>query len=126
EPDMVRYMTERIAREGLGNARALPATADDLGVALGSADRVLLVDVWHHIPRRSAYAAALAGALAPGGRALVVDFTLDARRGPPAGHRLAPEAVVAELEAAGLVAEVVVETLPDQYMVIARRDAPDR
>ena len=121
EPDMVRYMVERAAREKLANVSAVVAPADDVGVTAGSADRALVVDVWHHIHRREQYAARLARALRPGGRVVIVDFTLEARRGPPRDHRLAPEAVMAELRAGGLTAEVAAESLPDQYVVVGRR-----
>jgi predicted methyltransferase len=60
-------------------------------------------------------------ALRPGGKLLVVEFSLRAHRGPPAGMRLAPETVVADLAAAGLAAKVVASALPDQYLVEARR-----
>ena len=121
EPDMVRYMKERAGREELGNVEAVLAPPDDVGVPAGSADRVLVVDVWHHIAGREAYAAKLAAALKPGGSVLVVDFTLEAERGPPRAHRLAPDTIIAELEAGGLTAEVVPETLPDQYAIRATR-----
>jgi D-alanyl-D-alanine carboxypeptidase/D-alanyl-D-alanine-endopeptidase (penicillin-binding protein 4) len=45
------------------------------------------------------------------------DFTLDTERGPPKEHRLSPEAVIAELKEGGLEAELLTETLPDQYVV---------
>jgi predicted methyltransferase len=121
EPDMVRYMNERAAREQLANVRAIAAPADDVGVAAGSVDRVLIVDVWHHIADRERYAGRLAAALKPGGAVLVVDFTPDTRRGPPPEHRLAPDRVIAELKAGGLRAELATESLPDQYVVIGRR-----
>ena len=121
EPDMVRYMKERAAREKLGNVTAVLAPADDVGVAAASADRVLVVDVWHHVHQREQYAARLARALRPGGAVAIVDFTLESRRGPPRDHRLAPETVMAELRAAGFTAELASETLPDQYVVIGRR-----
>ena len=40
--------------------------------------------------------------------------------GPPVEHRLSPEAVVAELVAGGLAAEVVEEPLEKQYIVVGR------
>ncbi|HEY8145164.1 MAG TPA: methyltransferase domain-containing protein, partial [Kofleriaceae bacterium] len=121
EPDMVRYMKERAGREKLGNVTAVLAPADDVGVAAGSADRALVVDVWHHVHKREQYAARLASALRPGGAVAIVDFTLESRRGPPRDHRLAPETVMAELRAAGFTTELASETLPDQYVVIGRR-----
>jgi len=97
------------------------APPDDVGVPASSADRILVVDVWHHIADREHYAARLAHALEPGGVVFIVDFTADSKRGPPPKHRIAPDRVIAELAAGGLAAEVVSESLPDQYVVAGRR-----
>jgi ubiquinone/menaquinone biosynthesis C-methylase UbiE len=121
EQDMVRYMKDRAAREKLANVRVLAAPANDVGVPVSSADRILIVDVWHHIADRERYASRVAGALKPDGAVIVVDFTMETRRGPPPRHRLSPDRVIAELEAGGLDAELVSESLPDQYVVIGRR-----
>lgn len=121
EPDMVRYLAERAQREGLANVRAVKAEAADPNLPPGSVDRILVVDVWHHIADRVRYAAGLAAALRPGGKIAVVDYTLAATRGPPPAHRLAPEAIVADLRAAGLEASVSPVRLPQQYIVIAVR-----
>lgn len=120
EPDMVRYMEQRVEREGLANVQARQVEPDDPGLAAGSVDRVLVVDTWHHIGDRAAYAAHIGRALEPGGALYIVDFTLETDKGPPPAHRVAPDAVVAELEAAGLEADIVDEPLPDQYIVRAR------
>lgn len=121
ETDMVRYMKERAEREKLANVTVLPAPVNDVGVPAGSADRILIVDVWHHIADRERYAARVARALKPDGAVVIVDFTMDTRRGPPPAHRLAPDKVMAELRAGGLTAELVTESLPDQYVVVGRR-----
>jgi len=106
EPDMVRYLGERAEREHLPNVHAQLAGASDPQLAPASVDRELVVDVWHHISDRVAYAKGLAAALRPGGKLVIVDFTQDATHGPPKHHRLAPETIVADLRAAGLAAEV--------------------
>jgi cyclopropane fatty-acyl-phospholipid synthase-like methyltransferase len=121
EPDMVRYLTERARREGLANLRAAATPPDSPQLGKASVDRVLVVDVWHHLGDRVAYARQLAEALRPGGLIAVVDFKLDAKHGPPRQHRLAPEAIAADLRAAGLAAEVSAIDLPEQYIVLARR-----
>jgi 2-polyprenyl-3-methyl-5-hydroxy-6-metoxy-1,4-benzoquinol methylase len=121
EPDMVRYMTERAQREKLPNLRATLATATDAGLAPASVDRVLIVDVWHHLGDRVAYAKTLAAALKPGGKLFVVDFQLDSERGPPKEHKLAPAAIIADLRAAGFTATLSPTTLPDQYIITASR-----
>jgi ubiquinone/menaquinone biosynthesis C-methylase UbiE len=120
EPDMVRYLTERAQREQLPNVEARLAKAADPALAAASVDRILVVDVWHHLADRKAYARALAAALKPGGMLAVVDFTLTAEQGPPKQHRLPAEAIVEDLQAAGLAAEVSATQLPEQYIVVAR------
>ena len=121
EPDMVRYMRERAAREALAVVEARVVALDDPGLPAGAIDRILIVDTWHHIDGRPAYATKLRGALAPGGAVFVVDFTMDAKRGPPVNHRLRPEQVMEELTAAGLDASLIEESLPDQFIVVGRR-----
>lgn len=117
EPDMVAYMKSRAEKEALTNVEARVVEAADPKLEKASVDRILIVDTWHHIDDRSNYAAKLAEALKPGGAVYIVDFTLESSHGPPKEHRLPPEAVIAELEKGGLRAEVVTETLPDQYVV---------
>ncbi len=119
-PDMVRFLTERAAREELTNLRAILALPTS-GLAASSVDRILIVHVWHHLAHRREYAGGLATALRPGGRLFVVDFSPTAHRGPPANMRVAPEVIAASLEGAGLSAKVSAIELPDQYLVEARR-----
>lgn len=121
EEDMVRYMTDRALRENLGNLHAQLTPTDDPKLAAGTIDRILVVDVWHHLGDRRAYAAKLASALRPGGFVAVVDFKLDAERGPPVKMRLPADSIAADLAAAGLSTEISTIDLPDQYIVIAKR-----
>lgn len=123
EADMVRHMQARAEREGLKNVRAQKSEGDDPKLAAGSADRVLIVDVWHHIPARGEFAKKLAAALRKDGAIYLVDFKLDSERGPPKKHKLTPESVMADLKAGGLVCELLKVDLPDQYVVVARRPA---
>lgn len=121
EPDMVRYMNERAAREQLTNVEARVVATDDPELAAASLDRILVVDTWHHIGARQAYAGKLAAALEPGGAVYIVDFTMETERGPPPKHRSKSADVIAELTAAGLTAELIAEDLPDQYIVVGRK-----
>jgi cyclopropane fatty-acyl-phospholipid synthase-like methyltransferase len=120
EPNLVDHMTKRAAKEGLANVAARAVAPDDPGLEPASVDRVLIVDTWHHLPDRVAYAKKIAAALTPSGRLTIVDFTLESDRGPSPKHKLSEEALIAELAAGGLVARVVEEDLPDQYVVEGR------
>lgn len=121
EPDMVRFMAERAEREGLANVEPRRIPFDDPELEPGSVDRVLIVNTWHHIAERAAYAEKLLAALKPGGRVYVVDFTKDSPSGPPVEERLESEAVIVELGGGGFAAEAVEESLPRQYVVVGRR-----
>jgi predicted methyltransferase len=121
EPDMVRYLHERAAREHLANVRPALVPMDDPKLPAGGVDRVLIVDTWHHIPDREAYATKVRSGLKAGGKAFVVDFKLDAKHGPPPHHRLDAEQVAHELTAGGLSARIATTTLPEQYVVIGAR-----
>ena len=121
EPDMVKYLGQRAAREKLKNMIAVAAAPGDARLP-AKADLVLLVDVYHHIGERERYFRALADSLKPGGRLAVIDFRLDSQRGPPRDARVAPERVKAELKAAGYTLAAQHAFLPDQYfLVFARR-----
>jgi SAM-dependent methyltransferase len=121
EAEMVKYVTELAAEEGLENVEAKQVKPDGPGIS--GVDRFLTVNTWHHIGNRKAYAAKLAEALNPGGAVIIVDYRKDAemKHGPPMRMRLAPSEVVEELEAGGLQAEIAEETLPRQYIVIGRK-----
>lgn len=119
EPDMVRYMRERAARENTPNVEPQQGAADDPKLAAASADRILIVDTWHHIGDREAYSKKLAAALKPGGAVFVVDFTHESPEGPPPEHRIPPEQVQRELASAGLSTSVVAVGLPNQFVIKA-------
>lgn len=121
EPKLVEHISERAKRELWPNVTARVVPADDPGLPTAGVDRVLIVDTWHHLPERAAYARKLAAALRPGGSIAVVDFTLDAPMGPPPAMRLGADVVAAELRAAGLTAHIASEQLPHQYVVIATK-----
>ena len=118
DPRLVTHMQQRFATAGLANVEARLVGLDDPELGAGTVDRVLVVDTWHHLTDRVAYARRLRQALAPGGLLAVVDYPTDARRGPPQELRLSEQAVLAELGAAGFAARVVAESLPDQYVVL--------
>ena len=109
---LVRDLHKRVEREKLSNVEVLLAPANDVGIAARTADRILLVNVWHHLPDRKHYAARVARALSPGGKVVVIDFK------PRGDHGIAPERVLAELTAGGIDGALVTEDLPDQYVII--------
>lgn len=120
EPAMVEYMTQRAQQEHWANVEAKTVPYDDPQLPSGQIDRVLIVNTWHHIDARAAYAHKLALSLKPAGAVFIIDFTRESDVGPPPEHRLSPQQVVEELEAGGLAAAILSEDLPKQYVVQAK------
>lgn len=120
EPAMLNYVAEMAKTKELANVDTVRATPEDTQLEVSSVDRILTVNTWHHIPNRGAYAKHLARRLTEGGSVWVVDFEEEAPMGPPKRHRLAPQAVVDELEQGGFDAEVRDLGLPHQYVVVGR------
>lgn len=119
EPDMVRYLGARAAREGLTNLTPVLAGANDPRIP-EPVDVVLIVDTLHHIGEREAYLAKLAARLRPGGRLVVVDFAPDATMGPPKAHRLSADEVVDTAARAGF-SRTRALSLPQQYVLVFTR-----
>lgn len=121
EPAMLRYVADLAAERGLSNVDTVRAVPTDTHLPPASVDRILTVNTWHHIPERGAYARHLADRLREGGSVWVIDVEAEAPMGPPERHRLAPRAVVDELERGGLEAEVRDLGLPHQYVVVGHK-----
>lgn len=117
EPDMVRYLEARAKREGLRNVIALKGEPDD-PLLPEKVDLILVVDVYHHIEARADYFRRLRAALRPGGRVAIIDFKLDSPQGPPRAARIAPQAVKAEMKAAGYAVATEHGFLPYQYFLV--------
>lgn len=118
---LVEHMNRRAEKAGWSNVEALKIPFDGPGMKARSADRILIVNTWHHIDARASYSEKLARTLKPGGSVFVIDYTLDSEHGPPEAHRLAPDQVMAELKAGGFEVELLPENLPRQYVVRAWR-----
>ena len=117
EPDMVKYLAARAAKENLLNLTAVAGAVDEARIP-APVDLVLLVDVYHHIDQRAEYFRRLRAALKPGGRVAIIDFRVDAPVGPPQQARIAPDRVKAELKNAGYVIDTEHSFLPNQYFLV--------
>ena len=83
-----------------------------------------MVDTYHHIGNRVQYFTKLKSSLGPNGRLAIVDFKADSPNGPPPQHRIAPEKVAEELDAAGYSLLETHKFLPRQYFLVFRKREP--
>ena len=107
EPSMLDWVHQRAAKEGWTTVRTVQGTGDAPGLEPASVDRVVMVNVWHHIEGRERIVVAEARPGAGG-------------EGPPESMRLAPEEVIRAFEEAGLDARLLVWENDRQYAVEAR------
>ncbi len=114
---LVKHMNQRAKKAGWKNVTATQVKPNDPQLAPKSVDRILIVNTWHHVQNRGAYAAKLKAALKPGGAVFVVDFGANATRGPSKKHRLTPKQVSDDFTKGALEATILQETLPEQYIV---------
>jgi ubiquinone/menaquinone biosynthesis C-methylase UbiE len=118
-PDMVRHLNRRLRDQGVTNVVTILADPDDPLLRDASVDRFVIVDTWHHIEDKAGYMEKMRRMLRPGGQVVHIDFREgDLPVGPPPGHKISREDVVAQMEGAGyrLIAEH--DFLPYQYFLV--------
>ncbi|MBN2204889.1 MAG: methyltransferase domain-containing protein [Thermoleophilia bacterium] len=104
-PALLAYLEEKVASAGLPEGRVVPVPTADNSVPLpdGGADRVLMINVLHHVHDDPAAMAEVQRLLGPGGRLVVIDFAeMDRPVGPPNDHILSLEQVRAAVADLGL------------------------
>ena len=83
--DMLDYLERRLLIEGLENVELVKVERDDPQIPDGSADLILMVDVYHYIKDRVAYGKVLRKDLAPGGAPYRGRLYPQVARGAPVG-----------------------------------------
>jgi arsenite methyltransferase len=116
DPDMRSAMAARAARDGSGNVVPVEAVPDDPALP-DPVDLAFIVNAFHHLPDRRTYLAQLASFLRPGGRVAIVE-SRPAGFHRLIGHATAPEAIRAELEAAGYTLVADHGFLPRQCFLV--------
>lgn len=120
---MLDAIRRRVAREGLQNVQTRLGIDSNPNLPNAALDAVLVVDTYPEVEDRVSFLRNLGGALKPGGRIGVVNYT-PGRGGPgpaPAeGVRVEAGRVEADARAAGLRV-LARETLPYQYLLVLGR-----
>lgn len=117
EPEMVTYLRDRAAKEGLKNVIPVQAAADSPNLP-EPVDVALIVDTYHRIGDRENYFRKLAKSLRPGGRVAIIDFKPDSPEGPPKEFRFSPEKFKAEMSKAGYRLAAQYDFLPRQNFLV--------
>ena len=118
----------RLAESGITNCELVQGDAYDIAKLVSRpADAVFIANAFHGVPEPTRLARAVAAALKPGGRFIIVNWHARRReettilgepRGPATELRLTPEATIAAVEPAGFQLNRIVELRPYHYGAI--------
>ncbi len=123
---MLDIVRARMAAEAVDNVELRLGTERDPRLAPGSVDLVLLVDASHEFAWPSEMAAAMAAALKPGGRLVLVEYRAEDPSVPIKRlHKMSVTQARREMEAVGLELERNRRFLPQQHFLVFRRAGHD-
>lgn len=109
------------AKTPFPNVETRLAPTDATGLADRSIDKILMVNVAHHIEKRGKYFNKAKKALVFGGACIIVDFFKDAQHGPPKEMKVSYKEMIKDVYLGGFTQiEVDSTLLPQQYILIAR------
>jgi len=126
QPEMLEMLRERAGPRGLENIKPILATAEESGLAPGTFDMVLMVDVYHELSNPPEILAAVHKSLKPDGRLVLVEFREEDENVPILPlHKMSQPQVVKELEANGFKLVGQFDRLPWQHVLqFGRDDSP--
>jgi SAM-dependent methyltransferase len=119
QPEMLKMLAARLAREHVRNVTLVPGAIDDPRLPASSIDVVLMVDVYHELSEPQKMLRALRSALKPGGRLVLLEYRKEDPEIPIRfEHKMSVAEVKMELEAEGFILARVDDRLPRQHILI--------
>jgi ubiquinone/menaquinone biosynthesis C-methylase UbiE len=119
QPEMLKMLAVRLARENIRNVTLVQGAVDDPKLPASSIDLVLMVDVYHEFSEPQKMLRAIRGALKPGGRLVLLEYR---KEDPEVPIRLEHKMTIAEakmeVEAEGFMLSKVDDRLPRQHILI--------
>jgi alpha-L-fucosidase/2-polyprenyl-3-methyl-5-hydroxy-6-metoxy-1,4-benzoquinol methylase len=123
QQEMLDQLGRRAADAGLANIVPILGGEADPGVAPGSCDLILLVDVYHELKRPAEMLAAVRKALKPDGRAALVEFRAEDKQVPIKPlHKMSKAQMLREWESNGFALVEQFDGLPWQHLMFFERD----
>jgi ubiquinone/menaquinone biosynthesis C-methylase UbiE len=119
EPRMLRIITERAKRSGVGNVTTVLSTPSDPNLEPNSVDLLFMVDVYHELEFPLEVMTKVREALKPGGRVALIEYKAE----DPAVmikpvHKMTERQIIRELTAAGFRHQKTIRSLPLQHLVL--------
>jgi ubiquinone/menaquinone biosynthesis C-methylase UbiE len=125
QPEMLDLLRAKVAKANLVNVVPVLATESDAKLPRRELDLVLMVDVYHELPRPAATLAQVRAALRPEGRLALVEYRGEDPEVPiKPEHKTTLAQIRRELEANGFVFRSSDESLPQQRIIVFSGGAP--
>jgi predicted methyltransferase len=122
EPEMIRFIQERIKTEKLENVVPILGTEQSVKLPNASIDLILLVDVYHEFSYPYEMAQSMLAALKPGGRLVLVEFRTEDPLVPIKEiHKMSQQQAVKELKAVGFQFVQNINNLPWQHCMVFKK-----
>lgn len=122
QPQLLAMLRKSAREEGLDNLLPVQGTATDPRLAPGSVDLALMVDVYHELEFPHEMLQAIARALRPGGRLVLVEYRAEDRGlDIKPLHKMSEKQIRREVESPKLAWERTADSLPLQHLVVFRK-----
>jgi len=123
QQEMLDIVKERALEEGALNVMPVMGRIDHCGLEPSSVDIVLFVDAYHEFSHPREMMESIVTALKPGGRVYLVEYRLE----DPSvlikeRHKMSEKQARLEMEAVGLAFVLNIGVLPQQHILVFRRD----
>jgi SAM-dependent methyltransferase len=123
QQEMLDIVKERALEEGALNVMPVMGRIDHCGLEPSSVDIVLFVDAYHEFSHPREMMESIVAALKPGGRVYLVEYRLE----DPfvlikERHKMSEKQARLEMEAVGLAFVENIGVLPQQHILVFRRD----
>ncbi len=122
QPEMLDYLTNKLAGENIRNVKPVLGTLTDPKLPKAGVDLILMVDVYHEFDHPFEMVAAMCPSLKPGGRIVFVEF-----RGEDPSvqiklvHKMTEAQVRKEMGVHPLKWVETISTLPQQHLIVFRK-----
>ena len=119
QPEMLKMLAARLAREDVKNVTLVQGAIDDPKLPPASIDLVLMVDVYHELSEPQKMLRGIRAALKPGGRLVLLEYRKEDPEVPIRfEHKMSLAEAKTELEAEGFTLAKVDRRLPRQHILI--------
>ncbi len=125
QKEMLAMIEKKTEKSRVNNVETRLASETDSALPQGAVDVVLMVDVYHELPRPDLALTQVKAALRPAGRLVLVEYRAEDPRVPvKPEHKMSLAQITRELEASSFAITLVDESLPHQRIVVSQPQPP--